>query len=525
MSNIIIDIDKYSSWPSFEAWLNEVINHYSSNSVKPETHIDDNGNVENFIPSESDISTRFYALAHTADNSADTADKMITISEKNNKRRGDTLRGTLSDVAYDVREANIEETPVGDTLEEVLLRGETADITPDVGIDDLGVVGDSFRRNELVQWFSDCLPCDGRIEANLRTDLSIPEIILGLADFLGDLEDILDLAFGSFDSGRALASICSVMPLGKWCIRDLTALLTMLASLLNMYWLVDPSNKFSWDGILYTILFPILQLLYSAASMSVNISIGPLKCIETFLHQVRSAINAAETLEESLGMSLGHLQDTITSTGDLGSQMFGTTDQNLLRNLRGKSDWVKGDTLIDYASILNLLNPVEIALLAKKDFDLRFDSIADWLSSKISVMRSQSRETMFASLKWTNVLLAVGRLYSFIDALIKLISEGTEVCHERFDASGNRRFVPTEPVEDLFAGTGAIPEWVTIRTGPEIAEIATDGIDSTKNDKLTIIDNSLGSKHSSLGCLGRISAEEEEKVRQWMAELDDLDIS
>jgi hypothetical protein len=541
--SIQIDINKHSDWPLFEGWLNELIQYYEVNALKPSQRKGESGRTQIIPPTESAISIKAYQIAIQADNIADTAQAVGQMSKDNIDRSksnfGTDFRGVTSDARHDAATSDspLLNNPIVDTL---MTGHSTVEISPD-GLRGAGInqefsgdlLGSSFRKNDLVKWFADCFPCDGRITAALNADITLPEILVEIGDFLDDIINILDQALAAWDSGRFIANLCSLLAMGKWCIQDLIALEGILAAQLQQFWLIDPSLRFSWWGLISALLLPILQVLHSVASMSVQLALGPVDCLKTIFQDMRRLVEATGSLDSSLGMSLGHLQASVLTTGhSLGHAATSVPSQDNLvatdvedntysvevtRRLRGKTDWFSGDTLLDYSEVLNILSPVETALLTVVDFEAKIDNISEWLASKIAVLRSQSRESMFASLKFANVMLSLGRLWTFVTVIAKLIAEGESICKQETDSSGNSTFIPTTSLELLFSNTGIIPPWVSVSTTVKPGEAV---INAPNRESLTIIDMSLNTEHRTLGCVGRIEAHEADKISAWMEDLD-----
>lgn len=527
-----IDIQKYINWPYFEPFINQLIQKYESESSRPKMSTDKRGVVIFEAPSESDLSIGGYSIAETADSSANTVRNAVNYSQINHAKRKNRVRSALYSAADDTREDLIEQ---GGAVGETLATGRS---TFEFNLDDLARGDGSGFANgipvveDVVEWFADCYDCDGRIIGTLSTDLTLPEILIELGDFLGDIEDVLDTAFNAFDSSRALARMCAILPLGRWCPPDLMALLGVLASLLQQYWLINPLLEFNWWGIVAALLYPILQAAYSVLGMGLNLSVQPVNCLIQILRDIRGIVHATERLDSSLGLSLGHTAATVQTTFSNDRQY----SQEILDRLHSKQDWFSGDTLGEYSEVLGLLSPIETSLLSIKDFQAKLTNLSEWFSSRLRALRSQSREAAFATLKFTNVMMAIARLYNFLDALLKLVVHGKEVCQEKFDDDGNPIFILSKPVDELYAEAGVLPPWVDIQRDPsseendgevagpqstgEVSGPTSDDPPLTSNQSFTIIDTSLGTRQVNIGCLGHVTEEEAKQVQNWINELD-----
>lgn len=519
-SDLLLDVETLQVWPGSMTFLNNLITQYEREAVHTESTVDSEGQVQFSVPDEAAISTRGYALAEATETYASSTESALNLiyasREKSDSRLAASLRGSAQDIRDSIG-------PNPDPISEVLVTGSSSrEVSSKDLIDRIPGI-DVVKKNELIKWFSDCYRCETRISATLNNDLTLPEILLDMADLIAELDSIMDTALAAFDWTKFLAQICPLLSLGTWCIPDLIAFLTILASLLQQYWLVDPLLEFDWWGLVATLLYPVLQGIYVLVSTGLNLSIAPMTCINNMIDDIRGVFEATSTLDASLGLSIGHLTATILTAHPATPSAYSA---DVVRRLSGKTDWVSGDTLIDYSEIINFLNPAEVAKLALTDFDFKLNNLSEWLSSRLAVLKVQSRNTLLSSLKFTNVMLAVGRLYSFIKTMIELISEGKSICTEETSSTGATQFVPTETLQNLFAGTGFIPSWVTFDntpgpSGPETGSIF-DGENQNRPESFTIIDSSTGATSTIIGCLGRLSQGEAVKIQEWMDELDDL---
>src|SRR3972149_3808708 len=103
--SIEIDVNKHRDWPLFEGWLNELIQYYETNSLKPKIRKGESGRQQLTPPSESAISLKSYQMAIQADEIASTAERVSSTSKDNISRSksnfGTDFRGVTSDARHD----------------------------------------------------------------------------------------------------------------------------------------------------------------------------------------------------------------------------------------------------------------------------------------------------------------------------------------------------------------------------------------------------------------------------------------
>jgi len=548
---ISVDFEKHKRWDQLLAFTNELISTFERGSVAVEVNID-SGLPSSSIPTESDVSSRLYSVAFASEASAQYIEEATDVAENN--RRGTSQKNAYTTegsvpLSEETATANPDGTVSGfhafSNFDEQGLHGNATNTTVGLTGDFGPLIGKELRENSVIKWFQDCFACSGRVEITATTDLAFPELLSDLDDYLNSLLGMLDISLDMLDSSQFLAQLCSIIAFGKWCIPDLLAFLGILNSLLIQYGMTDPSISLNWWDLFALLFVPILDALSSLANSNVHMSIAPIMCIKRMLKQVRSAIEGVETFDRNLGWTLGQFQRLDASAsgpfsesrfghevGNLEGDPFGVNPTEPTRHdapiintiqkelLSGKVDWFEGDTLGSYSEVLGILSPIEHALLATMDFDTRNTAIAQWLREKLSVLRSIGLDALRQNIQFINVILSLTRLYRFIDVIIKLISNGRDICKQEVDSNGNLVTIPLELLSDLFTGTAVLPEWVTMVNA---MSGAVGGLSSTGGQRFTIIDTSLGVQRSSIGCAGRISASDAEKVTEWMKELDEFE--
>ena len=150
--------------------------------------------------------------------------------------------------------------------------------------------------------------------------------------------------------------------------------------------------------------------------------------------------------------------------------------------------------------------------------------MVEWLASKLEVLTLQGTDVMKSKIKVTSVLISIRRLYALVDALIRLMGGGKRVCVRSEETN---TVLPVEDIDILLGDLGIVPAWVQIKKDREEPGLLGQPIIgqqrlTPRKVELTIIDNSLGTTSRSVGCLGKVSASDQEKVEQWIRELDSL---
>jgi len=485
MTKFAIDIDKHANWPMFDAFLSEVISTYRGSASKAEAQFVD-GEVEYRIPTQSALSVNIYDTAFGASVMAEGMSGMVTESENNQvtvRERDSDLTGGVS-----VREDQV----AGSTMGSVTRRS-----------------GAPLAADGLIEWFQECFDCSGRIEGSLEADIVLPEILVDISDTLDGLERDLDFALELLDF--KLGDVCSLFGLGNWCIPDLTTLLAILNSLIVRYSTLAPSIEVSFVDLIGLIFIPILEATRAILNVMRNMALTPIRCVSNALNQMkdlRDEIAGPRPTGVDNGEGLG-LNETGTAQSETLSRTFDKVNLSAVRS-----------SLDEVGRVVNSMDPLEFLDLTVKTFSSHITNLLYWLASKVNVLKLQASDMFTVNLDFTSLLMYLARMRTFIQGVIDLTSQGTKVCTT--DSDG--RYIPTQPIEELFYGTDIIPPWVSVTTeSGETGQSNTSGPNiPTSVERFTIIDSSLGTAHTEIGCLGRITLADKAKVDQWIADLDNI---
>ena len=463
-----INIDKYSNWPMFEAWLNELISCYETNAIAVTANSD--GTYQ--VPNESDINTRVFSIANSAESIVNYIDSY-----------NQTVSSNLDKQKY--REDNsVELRDTSPVLTSSIRRNPIASDKP-------------LLKADLLEWFENCFACDSRLSNALDADIVIPEFLLGLSAILDSIN--LNLDFG-VSLLKPRFSLCQMLDLTTWCLPDLLAFRGVLLALINRYSSVDPYLEFSWIDLIGKILLPILEFVHYYGMLGFNLSSGILACIKNQLYKNR-AIN-------------------FTPTSFSGNLNIGITDRNNLPRHINQDITVPIDNannLMEVARFLGVASEIDIGIVALQDFERSYLNTLNWLSSKIEVLRSQSIVNLGMSLNFVSVLLTLSKLIQIIELVISNIGAGRKLCTQ----DSNGLITPATDIVDILIEGEFLPPWIEVQNNP-LDNIESNPNDGNVSDKFIIIDNSNNTSYSDLGCLGKVSKEEKDKIVNWVKDLEAL---
>ena len=363
--------------------------------------------------------------------------------------------------------------------------------------------------------FSKCFPCDFRLTAMID-NLPLPDFALGYGTFAAEMEGLATDLKNIANPANFYGDICSLIDILRIvCPQDLLILIGMLGYLIATYMMLAFQFDIDWIAIVGALLLPLIMLIYALLDMLISLGLNPVLCLKDLFNFILALASGTAATLPGVGISAtaqGSYEESVAVAGGLGESFRLSAGLNFPVTSTYLDDSLKGATAT-FSAIDNLfvsISSIEFKIpdlfkQIKKVKEILLEMIGKGAGLKIQIMSS---------------IIQIGRLIGFIKALIKLI-EDQSICT---DAT-----IPLSP-EDVQAVVDKIndindPDANLSLPGRISSPISlTTQLEYDSNiDAIIVKDASTNEIHTVPTCLGKIKETDQDKINDWVAELDAID--
>jgi hypothetical protein len=356
--------------------------------------------------------------------------------------------------------------------------------------------------------FSDCFPCDFRLEAILDS-LPMPDFLQWFEDIIKMVENFIKVLMNLMDPTNYYADLCMLIDMTRViCPQDLTLLLVALGFMIAQYIKLLIQFDFDWLALVGMIFMPLLLLLYSLLDMMGQLNIPPMLCLidvmETMLELAQAAGGLAGTAAE-VGGSVT-FEGSASADGASATAGFGTaaTTGNVLNHPITK-DFMDDDM----AEAMQEIRAVESLMLSISSFNIGMPKQFEQIKKVLRVLIEMMSGGQVVKLQVISALIQLARMIGFIKAMIDLIKQGDAICTDpEIPLSAEDVQNVLERLQSsTYSSSQALPPSTSVT------------LDQTTGT-LSVADTVSGQVVEVPTCLGATSQESRDKINEWIQQLD-----